>query len=143
MKKLLSLCVLFALSSVMYAQKADDLIGVWLTKGGKSKIEISKKDGKYYGSIVWLEEPNNEQGKPKVDKHNSDEDLRTRPLLGLKLLEGFEWDDGEYEDGTIYDPESGKTYSCEITYEDLNTINVRGYIGFSMMGRSTVWTRVK
>lgn len=137
----IGLLALFA-STVGVAQSADNLVGTWLTEGGKSKVEITKKDGKYYGTIIWLKEPNRD-GKPKVDRNNPDDNLKKRPIVGLQILTGFEWDDDEYEDGTIYDPESGKTYSCVITYTNMDTLNVRGYIGFSLMGKTTVWTRVK
>ena len=86
-----------------------------------------------------MREPN-ENGKPKVDKNNPDDDLKSRPLVGMELLSDFEFDDDEWEDGEIYDPESGKTYSCEMTL-DGNTLNVRGYIGVSWVGRTTEWTR--
>ena len=121
------------------AQNADDVVGVWLTDGGKSKVEIYKKGDEYFGKIIWLREPN-ENGKPKVDKNNPDDDLKSRPLVGMELLSDFEFDDDEWEDGEIYDPESGKTYSCEMTL-DGNTLNVRGYIGVSWVGRTTEWTR--
>lgn len=143
MKKVLSLLALMVMSTVMFAQKAEDIIGTWYTEGGKSKVEISKKDGKYSGKIIWLKEPNREDGTAKLDRNNEDESLRSRGILGLPVIQNFEWDDDEYEDGTIYDPENGKTYSCVITWKDMDTLNVRGYIGFSLLGRDTVWTRVK
>ena len=143
MKKLVSLMIVMMLTSVMYAQSADDILGVWYTEGGKSKVEITKKDGKYSGKIIWLKTPNREDGTPKLDRENENEKLRSRKVLGINVLNGFEWDDDEYEDGTIYDPENGKLYSCVITYENKDTLNVRGYIGFSLLGRTTVWTRVK
>lgn len=130
------------ITTVMYAQSADDILGTWLTEGGKSKVVVTKVDGKYYGKIIWLKTPNRD-GKPKKDIHNEDEPLRSRPILGMNVIAGFEWDDDEYEDGTIYDPENGKLYSCVITFTDKNTLDVRGYIGFSLIGRTTVWTRVK
>jgi uncharacterized protein (DUF2147 family) len=143
MKKVLSLVALMIVSTFSFAQSADDIIGTWFTEGGKSKVEISKADGKYSGKIIWLKDPNREDGTVKLDRENEDESLRSRGILGLPVIQNFEWDDDEYEDGTIYDPENGKTYSCEITWKDINTLNVRGYIGFSFIGRDTVWTRVK
>ena len=118
-------------------------MGIWLTEGGKSKVEITKDDGKYYGKIIWLKEPTREDGTIKLDRNNEDESLRSRTIKGIKVLNDFEWDDDEFEDGTIYDPENGKTYSCVITFQNMNTLDVRGYIGFSLLGRTTVWTRVK
>lgn len=143
MKKLLSLVALMLASAFSFAQSADDIIGTWYTEGNKSKVEITKKDGKYSGKIIWLKEPNREDGTAKLDRNNEDESLRTRGILGLPVIQGFEWDDDEYEEGTIYDPENGKTYSCVITWDGMDKLNVRGYIGFSLMGRTTVWNRVK
>jgi uncharacterized protein (DUF2147 family) len=125
------------------AQTADDVIGIWLTEGGKSKVEVFKKDGKYYAKIIWLKTPNYEDGTPKIDKNNPDKSLNKRPIIGMEILQGLEWDDDEFEDGEIYDPESGKTYSCEAEFDGMDKLNVRGFIGFSMIGRTTVWTRVK
>ncbi|MEO6849303.1 MAG: DUF2147 domain-containing protein, partial [Mucilaginibacter sp.] len=69
--------------------------------------------------------------------------LRTRPELGLELLKDFTFDgDDVYDDGTIYDPKNGKTYSCKMTLEG-NQLKIRGYIGISLFGRSEIWTRVK
>lgn len=143
MKKLVSLVIVMMISSVMYAQSADDILGTWYTEGGKSKVEITKKDGKYNGEIIWLKTPNREDGTPKLDRENENEKLRSRKILGINVIKGFEWDDDEYEDGTIYDPENGKVYSCVITYENKDTLDVRGYIGFSLLGRTTIWTRIK
>lgn len=143
MKNLLLALALLFVAPFVNAQKADDILGIWLTEGGKSKVEVFKKDGEYYAKIIWLKTPNYEDGTPKIDKHNPDEKLNTRSVIGIEILQGLEWDDDEFEDGEIYDPESGKTYSCEAEFDGMDTLNVRGYIGFSLMGRTTVWTRVK
>jgi len=67
--------------------------------------------------------------------------LRNRPIIGLKILSGFEKEgDNKYVDGTIYDPKNGKTYSCKMTYKG-KTLDIRGYIGISLLGRTTVWER--
>ncbi len=145
MKKLLILFTGLALlvSNSAFSQKADDILGVWLSGSKKAHVEIYKQGDKFYGKIVWLRDPLDDQGKPKVDKNNPDKGKKTVPLIGLNLLKGFEFDEDEWEDGTIYDPENGKTYSCVITLKDKNTMNVRGYIGISMIGRTEAWLRVK
>ena len=129
-----------------YSQNSgDDLLGTWLSGDKKGHIEIFKKGEKYYGKIVWLREPKNEEGEALKDSNNPKEELQKRPLIGLVNLQDFEYDaaDKEWEEGTIYDPENGNTYSCYITMENQNTINVRGFIGFSLIGRTDVWTRVE
>ncbi|MCB2206508.1 DUF2147 domain-containing protein [bacterium] len=137
---------LMACTADMHAQsnEADGIVGTWLVQDGKAKIKIYNKAGKYHGKIVWLKEPNDARGNPKLDKENPEENLRSKPIMGLVLLHGFEYDeDNVWEDGEIYDPKNGKTYSCELTLsEDGNTLDVRGYIGFSFIGRSQTWTRI-
>ncbi|MGD1846291.1 MAG: DUF2147 domain-containing protein [Salibacteraceae bacterium] len=139
----LSLLIGLVASSTVSAQKADDVVGVWKTQNGKSHIKIFKKGTKYYGKIIWLQEPNNEDGNAKKDKNNPEESLQSRPLMGMELLTGFSFDgDDEWEDGKIYDPESGKTYSCVMVLDE-GELEVTGYVGFSWIGRTVRWTRVK
>lgn len=136
---------LFCLSAVtLQAQtKADDIVGLWLPGHGRGRIQIYKKDNKFYGRIVWLKEPNNAEGKPKVDKNNPDETKRNAPLLGHVILKDFEFTGEAWEKGTIYDPDNGNTYDCIIKLADLNTLDVRGYIGVSLFGRTDTWKRLQ
>lgn len=148
MKKILIIVsiVIVALLKPVFAQTnaGDVIIGVWETGSGKARVKIIKSGNYYYGRIVWLREPNNEEGKPKVDKNNPDETLRQTPLLGLRMLKSFEFKgDNLWEEGTIYDPESGSTYNCKINLEDPNTMNIRGFIGISAFGRTDVWKRIE
>lgn len=128
-----------------YAQtyKSTDVKGIWLNQDEDAKIEIYENGGKFFGKIVWLKTPiDPETNKPKVDKHNPDPSLRNRPTLGLEILKGFTFDGKEeWKDGTIYDPKSGKTYSCYMRLENKNKLKIRGFIGVSMLGRTTYWTR--
>ena len=124
--------------------EGDKIVGIWETGSGKARVKIIKSGNYYYGRIVWLREPNNEEGKPKVDKNNPDESKRQAPLLGMRMLAGFEFKGSNlWEDGTIYDPESGSTYNCKINLEDDNTMNIRGFIGISAFGRTDVWKKLE
>lgn len=125
--------------------EADAIVGVWESGSGKARINIIRSGNFFYGRIVWLKEPNDPAtGKPKVDKNNPDESKRTTPLLGYRMLSGFEFKGNNlWEDGTIYDPESGSTYNCKISLEDKNTMNIRGFIGISAFGRTDVWKRLE
>lgn len=115
--------------------------GKWKTiddETGKAKsiVEIFKKnDGKYYGKIQQLmQKPTNDNCvKCKDDRKN-------KPLIGLEIIRGLEKDGDEFTGGTITDPKNGKTYKCTIT-RDGNKLNVRGYIGFSVIGRTQVWQK--
>jgi len=126
------------------AKDGDALIGIWEPSHGKARIKIDKIADKYYGRIVWLKEPNDpETGEPKLDKNNPDESMHSAPLRGYRMLKDFVYQgDGEWAEGTIYDPENGSTYSCVIKLEDENTLDIRGYIGVKTFGRSDVWKRL-
>jgi uncharacterized protein (DUF2147 family) len=144
MLKKTSIILLLAMATCIAAsaQKADAVLGKWINPSGEGQVLIFKKDNKYFGKLVWLKIPDRD-GKPKLDMNNPDAALKTRPELGLELLKDFTFDgDDVYEDGTIYDPKNGKTYSCKMTLEG-NSLKIRGYIGISLFGRTEVWTRVK
>ncbi len=124
--------------------KADDVLGVWLNEDKDAHIEVYKQDDLFYGKIIWLKDPIDEEtGKPKLDDENPDEALQSRPVLGLLLLKDFEFDEDEWEDGTIYDPKNGNTYSCYMKLLSEDELKIRGYVGITLFGRTTYWTRVK
>jgi uncharacterized protein (DUF2147 family) len=124
-------------------KSADKIVGLWEVGSGKARVKIFAYGSKFAGKIVWLKEPNYPEGGVKVDRNNPDESLRSKPLLGFTNLTGFEAKgSGKYEGGTIYDPENGNTYNCVIVMTDDNTLEVRGYIGVSLFGRTDVWKRV-
>lgn len=140
----ISLLLLFtAISFSAFSQTSDAILGQWINASGEAHIEISKKGDKYFGKIVWLKAPKDEKGNPKLDINNPAENLRSRPILGLELLKDFVFDDKKWTDGKIYDPKSGKTYSCNLSLKGNDQLNVRGYIGISLIGRSETWKRVK
>jgi uncharacterized protein (DUF2147 family) len=120
----------------------DNIIGIWLTPGKEpAKIQVFRSDNSYYGKIVWLKNAT-ENGKPRVDIHNPDQSKRTREVLGLLILSDFKFKgENEWESGKIYDPESGKTYSCILSLIDKGTLKVRGYVGISWFGRTEIWTK--
>lgn len=126
-----------------YSQKADAILGEWYSENNESLIEIYKTGNKFFGKIIWLKEPLRD-GKPKIDDKNPDVKLRERPIIGLVILRDFVFDGKEeWADGKIYDPKSGKTYSCYMELENKDKLKIRGYIGISLIGRTTYWTRKK
>ncbi len=133
------LAILFSIITLK-AQNRSAIEGQWFTEEKESKIEIFEERGQFHGKLVWLKEPN-EDGEPKTDQNNPEKSKRDRPLKGLRLLEGFEFKNGQWESGEIYDPKSGKTYSCMMKLKNQDTLEVRGYLGISLIGRTTTWTR--
>ncbi|MBW6498681.1 MAG: DUF2147 domain-containing protein [Bacteroidales bacterium] len=143
-KQLLLLAMAMFISLPIWAQ-ADALLGIWLTEEKNSQVEITKApNGQFIGRIVWLNEPLDEDGKPKTDKENPTASQRNQRLLGLQILKGFTYDANkkEWSGGTIYDPDNGKTYSAFMKLDGNNTMVLRGYVmGMRMLGRNSTWTR--
>lgn len=132
---------------------ADAIVGTWLTEageqGGKARVEIARDGDSYTGRIVWLEEPRFEsgehQGEEKRDLENPDAALRERAILGLAILEGFTYEgDDTWGGGTVYDPANGKTYKAKLYLDGRgdSTLEIRGYVGIPLFGRTTTWKRV-
>ncbi|WP_343692696.1 DUF2147 domain-containing protein [Chitinophaga sp.] len=143
MKRIAFLLITLLFSTqVLLAQ--DKILGNWLSEEKDGRIEIYKTGDKYFGKLVWgrdlMEADGKTPRKDRTDVKNSDPKLRSRPLLGLVLLTNFTYDDGEWNGGKIYDPKSGKTYSCTMKLKG-DKLEIRGYVGVSMFGRTTVWTR--
>ena len=137
MKKLLLILLVagFATQSV-FAQAS--LLGRWKSDDNDGYIEMYKRGAKYYGKL--LNQPM-EDGKPKLDKKNPVAALRGNPLHGTNILAGFEQvGENEFENGTIYDPTTGKSYKGRIVIKG-NAMELRGYIGSPVFGKTVIWRR--
>ena len=142
MKKLLVALTLVIVSVALFAQ-GGDIVGKWTTvddESGKPKsiVEIFKSsDGLYYGKIVQLlQKPENETCIACKD------DRKNKPLIGLEIIRGLKKEGDNFTGGTITDPKTGKSYKCTITRNG-DKLNVRGYIGISLVGRTQTWTMLK
>lgn len=141
--------LLLVVAPLAAAAEADAILGLWQTDAtdkGYAHVEITRRDGLYEGRIVWLSEPDfpsgdPEAGRPKADRLNPDPELRGQPILGLQLMTGFRFADDTWKGGRIYDPETGKTYKCGIKLGADGILRVRGFIGISLLGRTTAWVR--
>ncbi|MGC4128539.1 MAG: DUF2147 domain-containing protein [Bergeyella sp.] len=138
MRKLLFTLAFSLFGVLSFAQ----IEGKWKTiddETGKEKsiVEIYKKsDGKYYGKIhQLLQKPANN------NCVNCKDDRKNKPLIGLEIVRGLSKDGNEFSGGTITDPKSGKTYKCTIKREG-DKLNVRGYFGVSLIGRTQTWHKV-
>lgn len=141
---ILILLALFSLSAYSYAQTADDILGTWKSEHGSGQIEILKRGDLYFGKLVWLKEPNDEAGKPKLDKHNPSEELRNQPVIGLELLKNFQYNGkNTWGNGKVYNPKNGNTYNAQLTLIDEDKLNMRAYFGIALIGKTETWTRVK
>ncbi|MDT0554477.1 DUF2147 domain-containing protein [Patiriisocius hiemis] len=140
-KVIFTLALIFTASLTVSAQ---DVMGKWKTIDdetgeAKSIVEIYQRDGKVYGKVVEILNKDRQDAKCE-DCEGEDKD---KPVLGLEIIKGLEKDDDEYNGGKILDPQNGKLYKCYITLEEDDKLKVRGYIGFSLIGRTQYWYRVK
>lgn len=128
---------LFSLNG--FAQAPNEILGKWMSEDGKGIIEIYKpqESTKYFGKIVWLKEPLGTDGKPIKDANGN-------AILNMVNLKDFEFADGHWKDGSVYDPETGKTYYSKLTLENTNKLKLRGSVDpMGWIGKTTYWNRVK
>jgi len=124
-----------------YASEPDAILGHWLTEGDESVVEIYKAGESYSGKIIWLKKPHNSDGSEKIDSNNPDKSKATRKIIGMDIVSGFKHEGkGAWSGGQIYDPNNGKTYSCSAKLVK-GKLNIRGFIGVSLLGRTVVWTK--
>lgn len=122
--------------------------GIWFDDTGKGAVEIRRcgENGdaraRLCGNIVWLKEPNGENGQPLTDGYNPDPGMRSRPICGLQVLGDLSpQPDGAWDEGWVYDPKVGKAYNVEVRLDGRDRLNVTGYKGIKMLGKSFVWKR--
>lgn len=140
MKKIILLVAYFLINTSF----SQSVLGKWKTIDDetgqqKSIVEIYETNGKIYGKIIEIFD---EKHKGELCKECSGAD-KNKPILGMVVLRGLTKDDDEYSDGKIIDPKNGKIYKCTISLESKDKLKVRGYIGFSLIGRSQYWVRLK
>ncbi|WP_221392279.1 DUF2147 domain-containing protein [Dyadobacter sp. NIV53] len=143
MQKLALSILLFLFSLITFAQNndADRIIGEWLNEDKDGKIEIYKTGNTYFGKVIWGNSIYEDDGQTlKKDLKNPDEKLRQRNILNMVVLSNFTYSEDIFDNGKIYDPKSGKTYNCTMKLKD-NKLEIRGYVGISLLGHSTYWEK--
>lgn len=148
MKTLTLMAIFLFISSSASAAGSDSVIGLWKTAGGDSQLELFKCGESVCGKVVWLKVPNyidskdGPVGKIKVDRKNPDPALRNRPIIGMQVMNGFASKGGNrWANGTCYNPVTGKSYKSKMYLASADKLELRGYIGFSFIGRTSVLTR--
>lgn len=143
MKTFLILVALFMTHA--HAQPSADIVGKWKTiddESGKAKsiVEISKAGDEYEGRVIQLFRAPGEEQNPKCDKCK--DDLKDHPILGLKILSKLKKRSSDWGNGNILDPNNGKTYDVKMELIEGGTrLKVRGFMGFSLLGRTQTWER--
>jgi uncharacterized protein (DUF2147 family) len=117
--------------------KSTDIVGNYMVPSKDGAIQIYESNGKYFGKIILNKDAS------KLDINNPDKEKQKRKVLGLTILNDFTFNgEDTWENGTIYDPKNGKTYSCKITRNTNGDLNIRGFIGFSLLGRTETFTKI-
>ena len=127
-----------------FSTNAQSVLGQWHsidpdTGLNESVIEVYTKGDKIYGKIIEILKEE-DKDKTCIECTGKDKD---QPIEGLVIIRGLSKDGDEWNDGKILDPKNGKLYKCYITLEEENKLKLRGYIGFSLLGRTEYWHRVQ
>ena len=117
--------------------------GYWMHESGDYIVQIADNPSELNGEIVWLNEPMDNSGELRRDVMNKEPELRSRLILGINALEGFEPDDDAWRSGKIYDLKSGHLYNGRLKLDGTDRLRVTGYYGILFfLGKTKVWTRV-
>jgi uncharacterized protein (DUF2147 family) len=136
------------MSLLATALQANDIAGTWMTiddETGKprSYITIWVENGVAYGKIDKIIAIKPGENTNPLCTECKGEDYN-KPVVGMTIMRGLRQEGDEWKGGTIMDPNNGKTYKCKVKVEDNGKIlKVRGYIGFSLLGRTQIWKRAK
>jgi uncharacterized protein (DUF2147 family) len=125
--RILPILSILACAGSMSGQ-ADNIIGWYWAPAKDGIVEIYKNGNTYEGKTIWIL-------KPLTDHHNPDPAKRHQSLLGMVYLKGFVHRNGEYINGTIYNPDNGNTYSAKLWMEGEHLM-MRGFIGISLIGKT-------
>lgn len=132
------------LAASMFSLSAQSVTGKWKTFDdetgeAKSIVEITEQGGKIYGKVIEILNPKHKTAKCQ----NCPGEDKDKPVLGLIVIKGLSKEGNEYSNGKILDPKKGKIYKCTVSLGGNDKLNVRGYMGMSLFGRTQTWTRVK
>lgn len=131
------------LSAALVHAEDTSILGIWLVGDKDAKVELYQNGENLEGKLVWLQQPQEPDGKNKLDSKNPEISLRSQQIQGMIFLKNFKKVENEnkWTGGTVYDAKSGKTYSGWIKLIDEKKIELRGFVGISLFGRTDVWIR--
>lgn len=122
----------FKINSKIMIDEAEKIVGVWFTDDKTSKIQIYKTDNQFFGKIVWMSSKENQ------------EELKVKPKIGYQIFRKFIFEGKNvWSGGQVSDPRTGMTVSGKMTLKNENTLNVRGYLGAPMFGKTVILLRAE
>ena len=122
--------------------------GVWLHDNERIRVKIARCDEQRVeplcGKLVWLKNPDDEEGEPRRDIENPDRAQHDQTITGKTVIHGLVRGGARlWTDGTIYNPDDGESYNARVEVVDPNTLHVRAYVMLPLFGETKVWTRVE
>ena len=145
MKQILTIIAILLVGKFTAIAAEPNISGVWLVGDKDYKIELKRvASGEIEGRVVWMKEPNDKNGKPRTDVDNDNPALRNVPVMGLKTVYNFKWDEatGEFINGNVY--KMGTVYCGKMKLNADGTLQLRGYVcKVKFIGKSDTWTRTK
>ncbi|MBP1639383.1 MAG: hypothetical protein H6Q17_966 [Bacteroidetes bacterium] len=143
MKRFIIATVAIYFSAIIFAQTNVDAInGIWQNDKKNIKIEFFKTTIGHSAKITWMEQANDENGKPKLDTKNPNPALRKNPLVGTVIIYNLKYDRKKtYSSGKIYAPKRGITANCMVTMISNNEISISAKKG--IFSETKNWTRCK
>lgn len=133
------LLVVFAGTALKAQNPADKIIGVWLNDDKTTKIEFSKTGNTYSGKIVWLAQPNDDNGNPRLDKNNPDPDKRNQKVLGLTIITGLKYSNNKWSGGTMYGPKRGQYANCTFILKSAGQLQIT--VSKGILSETKTWTK--
>ena len=140
----LAALVLLQTAALAATVKTGGPLGTWLTEKKSGIVEIYRcaDSDALCGRLVWFKIKPDDPNPLGLDLKDPDPARRNQPLCRLTFMWGFKpGDPGKWEDGSVYDPDDGRTYHANMKLRDDGTLDLHGYIGISLIGRSEIWTR--
>ena len=118
-------------------------VGVWLHPDKRIEIEIAPCGERFCAKIVWFKRPNADNGLPLADVKNKDLALRTRPLLGLNVLQNLRANgENNWDDGEVYNPDDGANYRAQMSIDNAGNLRIRAFVVLPLLGHTLIWAPV-
>lgn len=136
----IAIALMLAFTATGKAQTGENaIIGTWESDKKDVRLEFFKSGNEYQARLLWGNQIVESDGKTsKKDTKNPDRNLCSRNIIGITSVTGLKWDNDEYTGGKIYNPPSGDTYKCKVWIKD-GKLNLRGYLGFSLLGQTATF----
>jgi uncharacterized protein (DUF2147 family) len=140
------LVAIFVFSQILLASASDGerITGIWWNATKDAKIKVEKEGDTFSAKIVFLRDEKDSNARIQRDKNNPNHNLTTRTILNLQIISGLIYYSAKnnWINGLIYDPKSGKTFSCTVWLEDNDNLKIKGYVkAFPLMSNTVTWAR--